>query len=110
MAKFYGAVGYAVTVETRPGVWEERITERMYYGDLTRNTRRLQSSETLNDDISVANEISIVADPFANENFYSMRYVVFMGAKWKISNVEVQYPRLILTIGGVYNDDNRAAT
>ncbi|MCM1224006.1 MAG: hypothetical protein NC548_57095, partial [Lachnospiraceae bacterium] len=62
-----------------------------------------------NDDISIANEISIVADPFANENFYSMRYVVFRGAKWKISNVEVQYPRLILTIGGVYNDDNGAA-
>lgn len=110
MAKFYGPIGYAVTVETRPGVWEEQIAERPYYGDLIRNTRRLQSSETLNDDISVANEISIVADPFANENFYSMRYVGFMGAKWKISNVEVQYPRLILTIGGVYNDDNGAAT
>lgn len=109
MAKFYGSIGYAVTAETRPGVWEEQITERTYYGDLVRDTRRLQSSETLNDDISIANEISIVADPFANENFYSMRYVVFRGAKWKISNVEVQYPRLILTIGGVYNDDNGAA-
>ncbi len=110
MAKFYGAIGYAVTAETKPGVWEEQITERSYYGDLIRDTRRLQSSETLNDDISIANEISIVADPFANENFYSMRYVVFRGAKWKISNVEVQYPRLILTIGGVYNDDNGAAS
>ena len=59
MAKFYGPIGYAVTVETRPGVWEEQITERPYYGDLIRNTRRLQSSETLNDDISVANEISL---------------------------------------------------
>lgn len=110
MAKFYGAIGYAVTVETSPGVWDERITERTYYGDLIRDTRRLQSSETLNDNINIANEISIVADPFANENFYSMRYVVFRGAKWKISNVEVQYPRLILTIGGVYNDDNGAAS
>lgn len=103
MAKFYGSVGYADTVETAPGVWEEGITERMYFGDLTRNTRRLQSSETLNDDINVANEISIVADPFANQNFHKMRYVSFMGSKWKITNVEVQYPRLILTIGGVYN-------
>lgn len=110
MAKFYGSIGYAVTVETRPGVWEEQITERSYYGDLIRDTRRLQSSEKLNDDISIANEISIVADPFANENFYSMRYIVFRGAKWKISNVEVQYPRLILTIGGIYNDNDRAAT
>lgn len=105
MAKFYGSIGYAETVETKPGVWEEQITEHIYYGDLIRNTRRLQSSDKLNDDINVANEISIVADPFANQNFHSMRYVEFMGAKWKISSVEVQYPRLILTIGGVYNGD-----
>jgi hypothetical protein len=103
MAKFYGVIGYAETVETKPGVWKEQITERTYYGDLIRNTRRLQTTDQLNDNINVANEISIVADPFANENFHSMRYVEFMGAKWKITNVEVQYPRLILTIGGVYN-------
>lgn len=104
MAKFYGVIGYAVNnVETKPGVWEEQITEREYTGDLTRNTRRLQSSDKLNDDINIANEISIVADPFARQNFHSMRYVEFMGAKWKISKVEVLYPRLILTIGGVYN-------
>ena len=103
MAKFYGSIGYAETVETKPGVWTEQITERKYYGDITRNSRRLQTSGQLNDDINVSNEISIVADPFANQNFHLMRYVEFMGAKWKISNVEVQYPRLILTIGGLYN-------
>lgn len=105
MAKFCGAIGYAVTEETKPGVWKEQITERMYFGDLTRNTRKLQSTDQLNDDINVANEISIVADPFANENFHSMKYVEFMGAKWKITSVEVQYPRLILTVGGVYNGE-----
>lgn len=104
MAKFYGPVGYADTVETAPGVHEEKITERMYSGDLLRNTGLIQSAETLNDNINVANEISIVADPFARENFHRMRYVVFMGAKWKISKVEVGYPRLILTIGGLYNE------
>ena len=103
MARFYGKIGYAETVETRPGIWDEQFTERSYYGDLVRNTRRLQSTENLNDNINVSNEISIVADPFANQNFHSMRYVEFMGVKWKITNVEVQYPRLILTIGGVYN-------
>lgn len=103
MAKFYGAVGYAETVETKPGVWTEQITERKYSGDLIRNTRRLQTADKLNDDITVSNEISIIADPYAYSNFHSMRYVEFMGAKWKIDNVEVQYPRLILTIGGVYN-------
>lgn len=103
MAKFYGVIGYAVTKEIAPGVWTEEIAEQSYYGDLTRNMRRLQDSGDLNDDINVANEISIVADPYANANFHSMRYVAFMGAKWKISKVEVQYPRLILTLGGVYN-------
>ena len=103
MAKFYGAIGYAETVETAPSVHEEQITERMYSGDLTRNTRRLQSSDNLNDNINVANEISIIADPYANQNFHKMRYVEFMGSKWKISNVEVQFPRLILSVGGVYN-------
>ncbi|WP_243152130.1 hypothetical protein [Pseudoflavonifractor sp. 524-17] len=110
MAKFYGPVGYADTVETQPGVYEEQITERMYYGELIRNTRRLQSAETLNDNVNVANEISIVADPFACLNFYRMRYVGFAGAKWKVTNVEVQYPRLILTIGGVYNGAENGAS
>lgn len=105
MAKFYGVIGYAETVETTPGVWTEQITKRNYYGELVRNTRRLQSTNQLNDDINIANEISIVADPYAYQNFHAMRYVEFMGAKWKISNVEVQYPRLILTLGGVYNGD-----
>lgn len=103
MAKFYGKIGYASTVETKPGVYEEQIVERSYYGDLIRNTRRLQSADKVNDDINISNEISIVADPYATNNFHTMRYAVFMGTKWKISNVEVSYPRLVLTLGGVYN-------
>ena len=103
MAKFFGTIGFANSVETRPGVWEEEITEHSYYGDLTRNTRRLESSGGVNDNINVANNISIVADPYAIQNFHTMRFVEFMGTRWKISNVEVQYPRLILTIGDEYN-------
>ena len=103
MAKYYGKIGYAETVETDPGVWTEQIIERSYYGDMIRNIRRLQSAEQVNDNINIANDLSIIADPYAINNFHSMRYAEFMGAKWKISNVEVQYPRLILTLGGVYN-------
>jgi hypothetical protein len=104
MAKFYGVIGYAITVETSPGVYVEQITERTYFGDLLRNNRRLQTANQLNDNINITNEISIVADPFANENFHSMRYVEFMGTKWKVSTVDASnYPRLILTTGGVYN-------
>lgn len=103
MAKFYGKVGFAETTETRPGVWEEVITERDHYGDLLPNIRRLESGQSINDDVSLNNKISIVADPYAYDHFFSIRYVKWMGAAWKVSNVEVQYPRLILTIGGVYN-------
>lgn len=103
--KFYGAIGFAETKETTPGVWEEVITEHNYYGDVTRNSRRLQNSEGLNDDVNIGNDISIVANPYILSNMYAMRYVTFQGAKWKISNVDVQYPRLILSIGGLYNGD-----
>ena len=103
MAKWFGNIGFAEAKETSPGVWSEEIVDHEYYGDVLRNSRRLQASDKLNDDINISNEISIVADPFANNNFHSMKYIEFMGAKWKITNVEVKYPRLVLTIGGLYN-------
>lgn len=98
-------IGYAKTEETSPGVWTEQIIEKPYYGDEEKSVRRLEGSQTVNSNINVANEISIVADPFALENFFSMRYIVFMGAKWKISSVEVKYPRLILRIGELYHEN-----
>ena len=106
MAKFYGMIGFAEQVEKAPGVWVDKITVHPYYGDLIRNTRKLQSSDQLNDNIDIANDISIIADPYAVENFHKMRYVEFMGTKWKITSVEVQYPRLILTVGGVWNGES----
>ena len=103
MAKYYGKIGFAESVESAPGVHVEKIVERNYYGERVRNSRRLQSANQLNDNINISNEISIVADPYADKNFHMMRYIEFMGTKWKISNVEVQPPRLILTAGGVWN-------
>lgn len=104
MAKWYGKIGYAEAVEVRPGVWDEQWTERPYYGDLIRNARRLQSADyKTNDDVVVSNTLSIVSDPYAMNHFHSMRYAELYGAKWKIDNVDVQPPRLLLTLGGVYN-------
>ena len=103
--KFYGKVGFMETVETTPGVYEEQITERSYYGDVIRNSRRYSgSSEKVNDDLDINNEISIVADAYAYQNFHALRYVEWMGAKWKVSSVTVERPRLILSVGGVYNE------
>lgn len=104
MAKFYGNIGYATNEQVSPGVWVDSIKDRPYYGELGRNVLKIQSSEHLNDNVNIANEISIIADAYAYENFHSMRYIEFMGAKWKITNVEVKHPRLILTVGGVYNE------
>ena len=104
MAKFYGPIGYAIPIETRPGVHSEKIEEHCYYGDVLRvSTRWSSDSDSTVDDLNVNNQISIVADPFANNHFHSMKYVRFMGANWKITSVEPRYPRLVLTIGGVYN-------
>lgn len=103
MAKWSGIIGYAKTVETSPGVWEEKITKRNYRGDVIRNSRVLQTASQVNDNVNVNNVISIVADPYANENLRAMRYIEFMGAKWKITDIEVERPRLKLTIGGLYN-------
>ena len=106
MAKFYGEVGYANTTETEPGIWEEVITERMYYGDVLKISRRLVNSGSVNDNLKVNNEISIIADPFAYQNFVNIRYVNWLGASWKVTNVVVQSPRLILSLGGVYNGES----
>lgn len=104
MAKFYGNVGYAITEETKPGVWMPRIVDKTYYGDLIKNSRRLENTSKVNDDVTLDNQISIVADAFAYENFQNIRYVEYMGAKWKVTSIEVQHPRLVLTFGGVWNE------
>lgn len=104
MAKFFGVVGYSEgQVETSPGTWEERIVEKSYYGDVVRNTRQLETGDKVNNDLTVNNSISIVADAYANHHFFAMRYVKWAGALWIISDVEVQSPRLLLRLGGVYN-------
>lgn len=103
MAKFYGRVGYAHKAEVEPGVWEDVITEKSYFGDEVRNTRTMNPGEHLHDDISVSSSVSVVADAYAYENFFAIRYVEWRGSLWKVPNVEVQRPRLLLTIGDKYN-------
>ena len=104
MPKFFGPIGFSIPTETRPGVWNDRIEERNYPGDVTRNSNRwVASSDSTNDDLTVNNQISIVADAFAENHFHTMKYVNWMGANWKVTSVEVKPPRLIINIGGVYN-------
>lgn len=103
MAKFSGKVGFSQTTETAPGVWKPVITQRDYTGDVIREAKNFVASEQVNDNLRLNNRISIVADDFANQNYAGMKYVVLDGKYWKITQVEIQRPRLILSIGGIYN-------
>lgn len=104
MAKFHGIIGYSEPVETRPGVWTEQIVEKTHSGDLLRNTGNWNTNpDSTNDNLKLSNQVSIVANPYAINHVHQIKYVEFMGAKWKVSSANVQYPRIILTLGGVYN-------
>ena len=109
MAKFYGAIGFVVDTESaeHPSVVYEEPVERFYKGDLLKNNRRLENSEELNDNVTISNQISIVADPYAYSHIFAMRYVKWMGGVWKVSSVDVEPPRLILALGGVYNGETK---
>ena len=109
MAKFYGRIGYAEDVEERPGFWTEHMTERTSRGDVTRNVRKIEDGEKISEDISLNNQISIIADSYALSHFFAIRYIRWMGGCWKVTNVEVQHPRLILTIGGLYHGKTAGA-
>lgn len=103
MAKFYGEVGYIIATETSPGIFSEDLVKKYYYGDEIKHTVRVQSSGKINDDLIPSSQVSIIADPYANNNYLNIRYVILHGVRWKITNVDIQRPRIILTLGGVYN-------
>lgn len=105
MARYYGDIGFVFMQEGPRGVHKEVSVPRKYRGELLQNSRKLAPTDQVNDDITISNRISIVADPYARENYYAIRYAEFMGTKWKVTNLSVEFPRIVLTLGGVYNGD-----
>ena len=104
MAKWHGQIGFCIPKETDLDVWTEEIVEHSYYGDVLRNTKSNYDNSQINTGFNIANRISFVADPFARENIYRMKYATFMGTKWIIAGVEVDsYPRVVVTLGGLWN-------
>lgn len=102
MEKWYGKVGYVTNKEVEPGVWVEESTERKYYGDTLSNMAKWSSSGQVNDDLNMSKKVSIMADPYAIQHFSSIKYVEIMGTMWNVTDIEPQFPRLILTVGGLY--------
>lgn len=110
MAKFSGPVGFVgQAVETEPGVYEETVIEKTYFGDVIRNTLQVRDGEKVNRDISVNNSISILADAYASNHFFAIRYVKWQGVLWSVNSVDVQSPRLLLSLGEVYNGPTPSA-
>ena len=105
MAKYFGEIGYSNTIETKPGVWEDDITPRKYYGDVLKSSTKWVNGISIEDNLTVSTRISILADAYAFEHFSKIKYCEYMGIKWKVVDVEPRRPRLILTLGGEYNGE-----
>jgi|SRR4051812_2319746 len=103
MAKYHGRVGFGISTETKPGVWTDNVEEYTYFGDVIQNRRVQQPGENLNKDLSVGNSISIVADAYAHEHFFAIKYAEWAGKLWTVSDITVERPRLTLQLGEVYN-------
>ena len=103
MPRFYGKIGFGLSVETDPGVWSDEISERDYFGEILNTTRYREESDNVNDNVRLQQRLSIVADPFINDNIYAIKYVRWAGSTWRVNSVEIARPRLILTLGGVYD-------
>lgn len=104
MAKYYGMIGFSIQKEIRPGVWQEESHEHPVYGDVDYNTIRNENGGQVNDDVALNSRISIIFDPFVQEHASQVKYITYLGAKWKITSITPTYPRMTINIGGVYND------
>lgn len=105
MAKWHGKIGFSTQVETEPSVYEQQIVEKSYYGEMTKASRRWVIRNEINDDLNISNILIIYADPYATDHFGDMTYVVYLNKKWKIQDASFDYPKITLSLGGLYNED-----
>lgn len=103
--KWYGKIGFVTQEETSPGIWENVSTEKSYYGEISNMSRSWKEGSDLNDDVTISNKLTIVTDPYIIENLINIRYVIYLGVKWKVTGFSIEYPRLILSLGGIYGQN-----
>lgn len=102
MARYFGHIGFATQIETSPGIWTDIIEQRPYKGDVIRNGRRYDSGESINDNFTITNTFSIISDAFLYSHIPAMRYIEYLGSKFKITSVDIDRPRVTISVGGVY--------
>lgn len=103
MTKYYDQIGFVDTVETVPGVFEEDVVLRHYSGDVEHNIHRYRGAEVIHDDVVIGNRVSIIADDYAMNNFFKIKFLCWRGAQWKVQSIEVVPPRILLRMGGLHN-------
>ncbi len=105
--KFSGKIGFWIKdKKIKKGVFKEEIIEKDYVGDIIRNIRRFQSVEDQqNKNLVLNNKLSIISDLYMRENWGSIKYVLWNETKWEVTSIDIgSYPRVIIEIGGVYNE------
>lgn len=111
MGKFFGTIGLVIMEQTAPGVYMPKTVTKSCYGEVLNVTKRWQgAAEQVNDNLNIDSRISILSNKFLTENLSHIRFVEWMGALWKVTSVELSYPRIILSIGGVYNANDEQET
>ena len=104
MARYYGEVGYAVQREVRPSVWEDEITERLYFGETVERSYRFQTpQDQISNNLMLNTDFDIIADDFAIDHWSHIRYIVYGGTRWSVTSISVDRPRIHLKVGGIYN-------
>lgn len=110
MSKYVGMIGFGMNRETEPGVWEDEVIERKYRGDILKNNQHFAVGGTTSGELRISNHFSILCDSFAFDHVSDIRYLEWRGNRWMVDSIEIEYPRLIMTIGGIYNGPQATVT
>lgn len=103
MVKYAGLVYYTTQLETKPGVWKDSVKEHFMRGDVLRKASSSQNGDKVNSDVSLNHRVSLIADEYALGNYHDIKGIQINGRVWQVESIEVQRPRLIVTLGGLLN-------
>ena len=102
MSRFSGKLGFVMTRETEEGVWLEDVVEIPVKGTIRSLWGRNDNNASVNTDLRLTNEISVLMDTKIKTHLETLKYVVWKGSKWEVQSIGVNYPRLTINLGGLY--------